>query len=651
MGFILNFLDFISIKEVIILLLGFIIVAVSSQQISKFALKIKLPLITGFLVFGIIVGPYGLKLITYKTVESLTFVNDISLAFIALAAGSELYIKELRKNFKSIIWNTFGQFVITFLLSAFITYFLCEIIPFTRNFNVNSKIAISLLFATIFVARSPSSAIAIIDEMRAKGPFTQTALGVTIIKDVLVIILFALCFSFAASLINGNNINIYLLIFLIFGLFLSFIIGYIQGRIFSLLLSLKIQTILKTIIILAFGYSIYILSHYVNHISLQYFKYEIHIEPLLVNITASFYIINYCRNKFEFQKIIQETGPIIYLAFFTLTGAMISIDILLKSWFIALILFSVRLISLIIGAYFGSTMAGDSKLFRKIGWMPFVTQAGVSIALITEIAEKFTGWGNEFATLMITVIVINQIVGPPLFKWSINKVGESNLRAKITGTSKIHKAVIFGIDYQSIALCRELTKHEWNVSFVTMRSNKDEFVNLKADVNLLDEINLTTVKNLNLKGTNAAILMYSDAENYTLCQLLYKNVGIKEIIVRLQKSSYLNKFRKLGVTIVEPSTAVVGLIDHFVRAPKGTSLLLGMESNFDTIDVEVRDQKLHGTALRDLRLPSDILVLSVNRKGQSLVSHGYTRLRKGDIVTLFGSPESLEKIHLKFEVN
>ncbi len=54
--------------------------------------------------------------------------------------------------------------------------------------DTSSKIAVSILFGTIFVARSPSSAIAVINEMRANGPFTKTVMGVTVLKDVLVII-------------------------------------------------------------------------------------------------------------------------------------------------------------------------------------------------------------------------------------------------------------------------------------------------------------------------------------------------------------------------------------------------------------------------------------------------------------------------------
>ena len=101
--------------------------------------------------------------------------------------------------------------------------------------------------------------------------------------------------------------------------------------------------------------------------------------------------------------------------------------------------------------------------------------------------------------------------------------------------------------------------------------------------------------------------------------------------------------------IVEPSTAIVSLLDHLVRSPVAASLLLGTEENQDTIDIELMNKDLHGLALRDLYLPHDVLILSINRKGHTVISHGYTRLRLGDIVTLVGSRDSLEKVMLRFE--
>ena len=126
-------------------------------------------------------------------------------------------------------------------------------------------------------------------------------------------------------------------------------------------------------------------------------------------------------------------------------------------------------------------------------------------------------------------------------------------------------------------------------------------------------------------------------------------IGTKDVIVRLYNQVNFSRFHKLGALIVDPSTAIINLLDHFVRSPSATSLLLGMEDNKDAISQEVLDKNLHGVALRNLRIPSDILILSVKRKGQMILSHGYTRLRIGDIVTFVGSPKSLEIVRLRFE--
>ena len=143
--------------------------------------------------------------------------------------------------------------------------------------------------------------------------------------------------------------------------------------------------------------------------------------------------------------------------------------------------------------------------------------------------------------------------------------------------------------------------------------------------------------------------MLSDDENYRACRMIYENIGVKTIIVRLFDSIYANKFHELGALVVDPSNAISKLIEQFVRSPISASFILGEKDHKAMVDVKIRDKHLHGVALRDLRLPPDVLILSVKRKGQMLISHGYTRLRKGDIITVVGSMESLEDLSLQFE--
>ena len=123
----------------------------------------------------------------------------------------------------------------------------------------------------------------------------------------------------------------------------------------------------------------------------------------------------------------------------------------------------------------------------------------------------------------------------------------------------------------------------------------------------------------------------------------------KRLSVRLSVRENLKKFYELGALVINPSTAFVNLLQHFVRSPLATSLLMGMEPDKDTLDVTVQDENLFGVALRNIRLPLDVLILSVKRKGNIIITHGYTRLQKDDVVTVVGSIESLEKVSLQFE--
>ncbi|MCK5170384.1 MAG: cation:proton antiporter, partial [Bacteroidales bacterium] len=420
----------IEFGQILIILFAFIWVVIASNQVAKFFQKIKFPLITGFLLSGILIGPYGLDLIHIDSIGKLDFINYTSLAFIAFAAGAELYLKEIRNSIKSIVWNTFGQLVVTFVLGSLTMYYIADIVPFMKGMSHESKIAVSILTGTIFVARSPSSAIAVISEMRAKGPFTKTAISVTVIKDVLVIFLFTICLSIANVLIHGTSFHLDFIVYLIFELILTFIFGFILAKIIEGLLAVPISAYIKAIFILILGFGVYELSHFLRDNTFSFLPFELLIEPLLVCIIASFWITNYSKMRLDFHKIIEDAGPLVYAAFFTLTGATMSIDILINTWTIALIIFFVRLITRIIGAFIGSSLAKDPKLHRRIGWMPYVTQAGVGLALAFEVAEGFPDWGGQFVTIIIAVIVLNQLVGPPLFKWAIKLVGESHLPSK-----------------------------------------------------------------------------------------------------------------------------------------------------------------------------------------------------------------------------
>jgi len=630
------------------LLIGFLIVAIASYQIAKVFQKIKFPLVTGLIITGIISGTSLLNFIKLETLQVLHFLNDLALSIIAFSAGSELYLDDLRSRIKSIKWMVLCQLFITFIISSVVIYFVADQIPFMIALNSPTKVGISILFATIFVARSPSSVIAVINEMRANGPFTKTVMGVTVVKDVLVIVVFAICLSLAKTLIKGDEVNILFLLILFLELLISISFGYFFGKILQIPFILKTNPRIKSALILAIGYSIYLFTNFIKSNSLIWFNHQVVLEPLLIAIIAGFVLTNYSKHRIEFSELLHKIGPSIYIIFFTLTGASLDINMLFNVFGIALSLFILRLLTLMIAGGLGVYAAKDNKKYALIAWMPYVTQAGVALGLATIVSQEFPDWGYQFETIIIAIIIIGQLFGDFLFKFALNYINESHLKAKNSEADITRTAIIFGIENQSIALAHQLIKNYWKVKMVTSIADLvTKYDDL--DIIVVNSLSRPDLSILNLAQTETAILMLDDKRNFELATLIFEQFGTKEIVVRLNNREYFDKFNELGAKIIDPSTAIVSLLDHFVRSPNATNLLLGIDKGQDSIDIEIRNKDVAGLRLRDLRMPSDIIVLSLKRHDQFIISHGYTQLRLGDVVTMVGSHNSLEALKIKFD--
>ena len=102
-------------------------------------------------------------------------------------------------------------------------------------------------------------------------------------------------------------------------------------------------------------------------------------------ILASFYVTNYSKSRPEFLKILEDVSIPVYVSFFTLTGAILSVNVIGEVIGVALILFFIRIVTMIIGSYTGGFLAKDPMKFNHLGWMPYITQAGVALGLATVI--------------------------------------------------------------------------------------------------------------------------------------------------------------------------------------------------------------------------------------------------------------------------
>ena len=282
--------------------------------------------------------------------------------------------------------------------------------------------------------------------------------------------------------------------------------------------------------------------------------------------------------------------------------------------------------------------------------MAYITQAGVGLGLAKEVAIEFPQFGNDFTTLMVAVIVLSQLAGPPFFKFAIRLVGESHLPKDIKD-DEILDVVIVGIENQSRQLAERLLAHGWRVKLLDI--DQSHVSSLAASDGLRHEHWLPDIsaeelhKIIEPKTEVAVTLLPSDDDSLRLCQIFYEDFGITRQIARLNTFSLVEQFRELGVHVLDPVNAMVHLLDNFVRAPQLAAMVFEDDPEHDVIQVTITDPSVDGLHLRELILPDDVLVIAIARRGHSIVPHGYTNLHLEDELTLIGPTDSLEEVALK----
>lgn len=627
-------------------LASFLFIALAAAQVGRLATHVHLPLITGYLLAGILAGPFIFQFIEALNVEALRFLDEMALAFIAFSAGSEMALDELRGRLRSIGWNTIAQITTIYIICGTAIFLLAEYVPFMAELPPQGRLAAALLASTILAARAPSSAIAIINEMRARGPYTRTVLGVTLVKDVLIVVLFALCTSIAASLLTSRSFDGSFIFLVLFELIASIALGLFVARLMGFILRTHWEDWLKIPLILLSGYLVFAFAGWLVGWSHDFLPYELHFEPLLICLVASFWLTNFSPYRSELRHLLHRVQMPVFVIFFTLVGGSLKLDVLLAILPITLVIYGIRLLALFVGGITGATIASDPAPFRRYYWMAFITQAGVGLGLAKEVANQFPLLGNDFATLMVSVIVLSELTGPPFFKFAIRRMGESHL-PKDVADDEILDVVIVGIENQSRQLAERLIAHNWRVKLLDIDRSHVSLLPAsdgQQHEHWLPEISSAELhKLLEPKTEVAVILLPDDALSLQLCQLFYEEFGITRQIARLNTYDRLEHFRELGVQVLDTSNAMVHLLDNFVRAPQLAMMVFEDDAEHDVLQVTIREQSIDGLHLRDVVLPNDVLVIAIVRSGHSIVPHGYTNLHLDDELTLVGPTDELEE--------
>jgi len=380
------------------------------------AKKIRIPSITGYILAGIVIGRSGLDLISDRTMESMETLNHIALGLMALTIGTHVNFHRLRNSGKRVAYCSFFENVFTFVL-VYVTFF----------YGLHMDRLFSLVLAAISVSTAPVTTIAIVQETKSRGTLVSTLLPMVAVNNVTCILLFGLVANaLGYGTVPGNSLlsNIWHVGLggvkvVIIALVLGIIMGYILNR-YSVLKKHHHGELLTGIFFLVMATAGVALS--------------LNLNPMLPCLFMGIVISNWGTNRKEVTTAFEEIQHIIIVIFFGMAGTHVSFSQLSTAGLFVLIYFFVRAAGKLSGSFTGGLVANIPFRITKYIGPTLLPQAGVAVGLVI-FARDIPQLSNNvdfLTTIVLAAVALNEIIAPPLVKWSLIKAKEANKdRAKL----------------------------------------------------------------------------------------------------------------------------------------------------------------------------------------------------------------------------
>ena len=397
-------------------LLALGILIIGGVLAGELAVRFRAPRITGYLLLGMMAGPHALGLETARDAELLRIFEELALGLIALTAGGEFRLAAVRRRIRPLLAVTAAHTIGILFFVAGTLWVVLRMTPLLGEITAAESVAAVALLGVIAVAVSPSTTIAVIAELRARGEMVETVLSVTIIKDLVILLLFTLVNTAAMSSLSGSALELGDILHVSFEILGSLALGAVLGAVLGLYIAKVGRLIPLTVLALALA------SAELAHQSWM--------EHLLVCMAAGFAARNfYPRSAGHFLDALEQSSTPVYVVFFALIGAGLDTGIFASLWLPAMIYVLVRGFGVWLMTGFPASVAGSGRSMVRFGWMGFVAQAGLSLGLAARIQREVPGVGEAVAALVVAAVVVNQLIGPVLWERAILAAGEEG-RAK-----------------------------------------------------------------------------------------------------------------------------------------------------------------------------------------------------------------------------
>jgi Kef-type K+ transport system membrane component KefB len=396
-------------------LLAFGYVLITAFFAGRLFRQVGLPRLTGYIAAGIVAGPTGLGLVSAEMVGSLDVVNGVAVAMIALTAGSELELRAMRPLLRSIRWITVvGVLGTTVLLSAAVLL-LRPLLPFMAGLGTLQTGAVALLLGVVMVAQSPAVVVALRDELEADGAVVRTVLGVVVLADLVVIVLFAVASTLAKATFGAGADAAHTAAALAWEVLGSLGAGAIVGIVLAVYLrkvvgGASLFLLLITVLIAEIGR-------------------RLHFDPLLVALAAGILVRNATTVADALHRELEPAALPVSIVFFAVAGASLHLDALATAWLPAGVIAVVRAGGLLAGSRLGARLAGAPPEVSRYAGFGLLPQAGLALALSMLFAKTFPEFGAAASALTLGVVALNELIAPALYRLALVRCGEAGRAA------------------------------------------------------------------------------------------------------------------------------------------------------------------------------------------------------------------------------
>jgi len=401
---------------------------IAGLLLTRLFTRLKLPDVTAYLVAGVLVGPYvlgrleipGLGFVSPGQVDSLGFLNDIALGFIAFAIGSEFRLSKLREIGK--------QATVVGIVQAVMAALVVDAAMLILHLWLGEKLPVSMAvtLGAIATATAPAATLMVVRQYKAKGAVTDILLPVVALDDAVGLVVFAVSFGAAQAMVQGsvNAAEVFLspILEIILSLALGAALGFLLTWIERYFNSNKNRLTLMTgFVILAVALSKAVIP--VGGMTLGF-------SPLLTAMMLGTVFCNACPLSEDLMEKEERWTAPIYTLFFVLSGAALRFDVFadLAIVGIGIVYILSRCAGKFFGAWLSTTLTRCDPRVRKYLGITLFPQAGVALGMCTQVVV-LGEQGILIRNIVLFSVLVYELAGPALTKLALTRSGDIRPKA------------------------------------------------------------------------------------------------------------------------------------------------------------------------------------------------------------------------------